>query len=170
MGNVILLSVAAIICSAGLIRRVSVFDAFLAGAMEGLKTAVSILPALIALVTCVSMLRESGALSALASLLSVPASAVGIPREVIPLALVRPVSGSGALAAVEDIMRTCGVDSLAGRTAAVMMGSTETTFYTIAVYCGGSGIRKTGITLLAALLADLTGVIVSSLTTLLLMR
>lgn len=170
MGNIILLATISIIIVSALVRRVPLFETFLEGAREGLGTSISILPALIGLLLGVSMLRASGALELFSQLISPVCSALNIPAEIVPLALMRPVSGSGAMAIVQDVMRQSGVDSFAGRVAAVMMGSSETTFYTIAVYYGSVGIKRTGITLPAALSADFAAFIASSLTVTFLMQ
>ena len=163
MGNYMILFVVAGIVGFGAIRGVEVFCAFMEGAREGLRTAAGILPALTALTLCVSMLRASGAMEALAAAAAPVIGALGIPPETVPLMLIRPVSGSGAIAVLQSIFRTCGADSAAGKTASVMMGSTETTFYTVAVYFGSVNVKKTGFTLPAALTADLTGMIVAAL-------
>ena len=141
-------------------RRVDVFSALCAGAGEGLSVTLRILPALTALLTGVYMLRASGAMELLAGLLT----RVGIPPETVGLLLIRPVSGSGALAVGSEIMQTYGPDSTIGRTAAVMLGSTETTFYTVAVYYGAAGIRRTRHTIPAALAADITGFLAAAWT------
>jgi spore maturation protein B len=148
----------------GLLRRVDLWAALVDGAADGLRTAGRIVPPLVALLTAVHMLRSSGALELLGQLLGPLLVRVGIPPETIALLLVRPVSGSAALGVGAELMERFGPDSLVGRTAAVMLGSTETTFYTIAVYFGAAGIKKTRYTLFAALLADLTGFIMASLT------
>ena len=140
----------------GVARGVNTFDAFLEGAREGLSTAVSITPALICLLTAVAMFKASGALDVLSWGLSPLAQAVGLPGEVIPLALLRPISGSGAMVLFNDLLAVYGPDSFIGRVASVMEGSTETTFYTIAVYFGAAGIKKTRHALPAALCADVT--------------
>lgn len=145
----------------GLFRRVAVFDAFLEGATDGLRTAVKILPALVGLIAAISMLRSSGAMEFATRLLSPITGLLGIPAEVMPLSLLRPISGSGALAVVNDLLQTHGPDSLVGKITSVMMGSTETTFYTLAVYYGSVGIRDTRFTVKAALLADFTGMLAS---------
>ena len=142
---------------AGLLRRVDVFAALTDGARRGLELMGRILPSLAVLLPCVAMLRASGALSALENLLAPAAEALGIPRETVGLMLIRPLSGSGALAVGGQIMASCGVDSPAGRTAAVMLGSTETTFYVLSVYFGAAGIRKSRHAAAAALCADLAG-------------
>ncbi len=164
MGNYFLLSVVSLIVIFAVIKKAPVFDLFLEGAKEGITTTFSIIPALVGLVVCVSMLRSSGTIDILVSALSPFAKKVSVPPDVLPLALLRPISGSGALAVIQDIFEHWGPDTFTGRVASVMMGSTETTFYTIAVYYGSIGIKKTGITLLAALSADLTGMILSALT------
>lgn len=138
-------------------RRENVYDALTAGAADGLRLLVNIVPALVVLLTAVHMLRASGALDKLGELLSPIFGAVGIPPELLPLMLVRPFSGSAALALGADLMKTYGVDSLIGKTAAVMLGSTETTFYTISVYFGAAGIKRSRYVVPAALGADLMG-------------
>lgn len=145
-------------------KRENVYSLLLEGAENGLKTLYSIVPALILLLTAVHMLRASGAISALSKFLSPVFSVLGIPPETAPLVLVRPISGSAALALGADLMAQYGPDSLIGRTAAIMLGSTETTFYTISVYFGAAGIKQTRYAIPAALLADLTGFCAASLT------
>ena len=146
----------------GIYRGVNTFDAFLAGAKEGLSTVVSITPALICLLTAVAMFKASGALDVLSWGLGPLAEGLGLPREVIPLALLRPISGSGATVLFHDILATYGPDSFIGRVASVMEGSTETTFYTIAVYYGATKVHQTRHTLPSALSADLAGIIMSA--------
>lgn len=140
------------------LRRVPVFDTFLTGAAKGLSSAASILPALVGLLCAISMLRASGLLDFLGNLLSPALSKVGMPQGVLPLALLKPVSGSGALAMIKDVFDTNGVDSFAGKVASVMLGSSETTFYTLAVYYGAVGVRDSRYTVSAAVLADIVGV------------
>lgn len=161
--------VAAVLVTA-LIRRVPVFDEFTAGAGDGLRTCVRVLPSLVALMTAVSMLQASGLLDQLTAFLAPAASRLGLPAPVLPMALMRPVSGSGSLAVLENLLRQYGPDSLAGRVACVMQSSTETTFYTIAVYYGAVGIRRTRHTLATSVSADLSGVILSALAVHLLMK
>lgn len=146
-----------------LYRKESTYDILLLGAKDGLQLLVSIVPALVLLLTAVSALRASGAVEALSTLLSPIFCFVGIPPETALLVLIRPISGSAALAVGADLMAQYGVDSQIGRTVAVMLGSTETTFYTVSVYFSAAGIRKTRYTVPAALLADLTGFIMASL-------
>ena len=145
-------------------RKENVYDILLSGAADGLKLLVSIVPALVLLLTAVTMLRASGAMSLLSELLAPVFRFFGIPPETAMLVLIRPISGSAALAVGADLMAAYGVDSLVGRTAAVMLGSTETTFYTISVYFGAAGIRDTRYTIPAALFADLIGFLTASLT------
>ena len=145
-------------------KRESAYDLLLDGAAEGLRLLATILPALILLLTAVYMLRASGAMEQISTFLSPAFRFFGIPPETAMLVLVRPISGSAALAVGADLMKQYGVDSSVGRTVAIMLGSTETTFYTISVYFGAAGIRKTRYTVPAALLADLTGFVVASLT------
>ena len=142
---------------AGMCRRVDVYDALVQGAGEGLGILVKILPALVALLTAVYMLRASGALELTAAAVGPLLEKLGVPPETVGLMLVRPVSGSAALGVGAELMETYGPDSVVGRTAAVMLGSTETTFYTIAVYFGAAGIIKTRYAVPAALCADLAG-------------
>jgi spore maturation protein B len=141
----------------GLWKKENVYDAMVSGGAEGLKLLITIAPSLVVLLCAIEMLRASGALEQLTVLLSPICSLVGLPPETLPLMLVRPFSGSAALAVGAELMAHYGVDSQIGRTAAVMLGSTETTFYTITVYFGAAGVKKTRHTLAAALAADLTG-------------
>ena len=148
---------------AGVIRRVPVFDVFLEGAADNIKVLVRILPSLIGLIAAVEMFRASGALELLTGLLAPLAAALRIPPETMPLALLRPVSGGGSIALLDSILKASGPDSLAGRTASVMCGSSETTFYTATLYYGSVGISRTRYTLAAALIADAAAVLFSSL-------
>ncbi len=150
--------------AAALRKRENAYDLLLSGAADGLMLLVSIIPALILLLTAVTMLRASGAMEIISTVLSPVFQFFGIPPETSLLVLVRPISGSAALAVGADLMAQYGVDSRIGRTAAVMLGSTETTFYTISVYFGAAGIRKTRYTIPAALIADFTGFFIASLT------
>ena len=145
-------------------KKVNIFSAMTDGAMDGLKTTVKILPPLVVLLSVVGFLRASGAADIISRALTPIFTFLGIPPEVSSLVLIRPLSGSAALAVGSDIIKQYGAGSVIGRTAAVMLGSTETTFYTIAVYFGAVGIKKTRFAIPAALCADLTGFIVASLT------
>ena len=154
-----LLAVTALV---GLGRRVNVYDTLVDGAREGLSVSVKILPSLVGLLTAVYMFRASGAMDFLAALLAPVLELAGIPPETAALLFIRPVSGGGALAVGSDLMAQYGPDSYIGRVAAVMLGSTETTFYTVAVYFGSAGIRRTRYAVPAALAADLTGFVAAA--------
>ncbi len=148
----------------GLVKKVDVFSEFTEGAKENLKAAVSVLPALVALMTAIGMFKASGALDFISTAISPLTSFFGFPEECIPLAIIRPVSGSGALAVFENILTDVSPDSFVGRVASVIIGSTETTFYTIAVYYGITKVKKTRQALPASLAADFTGFVLSALT------
>ena len=145
------------------------YDLLLSGAADGLKLLITLVPTLVLLLTAVTMLRVSGAIEVISGFLAPAFRFVGIPPETAMLVLIRPISGSAALAVGAELMAEYGVDSLVGRTAAVMLGSTETTFYTISVYFGAAGIKKTRYTLPAALFADFVGFFMASLSVRLLM-
>ena len=151
-----------IISLVALRKKENSYDLMLSGAAEGLKLLSSLIPTLILLLTAVTMLRASGAIEMLSRFFSPIFSFFGIPPETAILVLIRPISGSAALAVGADLIAQYGVDSLIGRTVAVMLGSTETTFYTVSVYFGAAGIRKTKYTIPAALIADLTGFLTAS--------
>lgn len=146
------------------------YDLLLSGAADGLKLLMTLVPTLVLLLTAVTMLRVSGAMELISRFLSPAFRFVGIPPETALLVLIRPISGSAALAVGADLMAQYGGDSQIGRTAAVMLGSTETTFYTISVYFGAAGIKKTRYTLPAALFADFVGFFMASLTVRLFMQ
>ncbi|MCI8501861.1 MAG: spore maturation protein [Oscillospiraceae bacterium] len=146
----------------GLIKKVNVYEAFLEGAKEGAITTFQIMPAIIAILTAIGMLKASGALAALVQLFEPVCQLIGFPAELTPLAIIRPISGSGSLAVLEQVLRDYGPDSLIGRVASVMQGSTETTFYTIAVYYGAAQITKARYTLPCALAADFAGMVFSA--------
>lgn len=155
--NAIVPLLIALITVTGCVRRVDVYDSLICGGKEGLSVMVRIAPAMIALLTAVYMLRSSGALELLGQVLAPLLELLGIPPETAALLLVRPISGSAALGVGAELISTCGPDSYVGRTAAVMLGSTETTFYTVAVYFAAAGIQKTRHAVPAALCADLAG-------------
>lgn len=146
----------------GLIREVKVYDVFVEGAKEGIATIIRIIPTLVGLIVAVGVFRASGALDFLVYLTSPIAGLLGIPPEAMPLALLRPVSGSASLALVAETIRLYGPDSFVGRVVSTMMGSTETIFYTLAVYFGSVGIRNIRYTLIAALIADAVSVTAAS--------
>lgn len=147
----------------GYLRGVKVYEVFVEGAAEGIKTSIRILPYLIAMLLAIGIFRDSGAMDIFMYILKFPAFLLGIPPQVMPLVLMRPLSGSGALGVLSEILKTCGPDSFTGRVASTMMGSTETIFYTIAVYFGAVGVKNIRHVLPAALAADLAGVLASVL-------
>ena len=144
-------------------KQENCYGILLEGAAEGLKLLKTILPSLVLLLTAVNMFRASGGAELLSRVLGPVFSRFGIPTECALLVLVRPISGSAALAVGGELMAAYGPDSTIGRTAAVMLGSTETTFYTLSVYFGAAGIQKTRYTLPAALFADFVGFFAASL-------
>ena len=141
------------------------YDLLLQGGREGLQLLWTLVPTLVMMLIAVSMLRVSGVTAWLGELLSPVFRVFGIPKETALLVLIRPISGSAALAVGAELMAQYGVDSQIGRTVAVMLGSTETTFYTISVYFGAAGIKKTRYAIPAALIADLVGFLTASWTT-----
>ena len=149
------------IVSWGLAKKINVYDSFVKGAKSGLENMLSIVAPLVGLIVGITMLRESGALDILGKFLKPVTDFLRIPPSVLPLALLRPVSGSGSIAIVNDIFSVYGADSVEGKIASVMMGSTETTFYTIAVYFGAVGIKNIRHTVKSSLLADITGMAMS---------
>ena len=148
----------------GMARGVDVYDSLLQGAARGLKILLGILPALVTLLTVVAMLRASGAMEVLSAALAPVMDRLGVPPETVPLMLVRPISGSAALGVGSDLIASFGPDSPVGRTAAVMLGSTETTLYVLTVYFGAAGVRRSRHALPAALCADLAGFFFAALT------
>ena len=151
--------------AAGLRRKRDVYGDLLAGAQDGLRLLATLAPSLVLMLTAVTMLRESGFFDWLTPLAAPVFRVLGIPPELAPLMLIRPISGSAALAVGADLMWEHGVDSLIGRTAAVMLGSSETTFYTISVYFGAAGIKRTRYAIPAALCADVVGFFCAALFT-----
>lgn len=146
---------------AGLVRGVPVFDAFTEGVKEGLGVIYRIFPVLVGLLTAIAMFRASGGFELVALMLRPVAGLLHIPAELLPVAAVRPMSGSGSIALLQELMSVHGADSFIGRAAAVMGASTETSVYVIAVYMGSTGIKKTGGVLPVALSADLVAFVVS---------
>lgn len=155
--NLVIPLILCLVAGYGQFRRVDVYTAMTVGAGEGLKVLFRITPALVALLTAVYMLRASGALELLSQLLAPLLEWFGVPPQLLPLMLVRPVSGSAALGVGADLIAAYGPDSELGRMAAVMLGSTETTLYTAAVYFGSVGVKRTRYAVPAALCADLVG-------------
>ena len=152
-----------IIVTYGLKEKVKVFDLFLDGAKDGTNMVIKIFPTLIGLFFAISALRSSGIIDLTVKIISPILNILHIPSEIMPLALLRPISGSASMAVATDIMKSYGVDSFIGILAGVIMGSTETTLYTIAVYTGSIKVKNTRFVLAAALIADLFGILASVL-------
>ncbi len=163
LSNVAIPMVILLIIMYGLREKNKVFDTFLEGAKEGIKTTLSILPTLIGLFLAIGALRSSGVLELIINISSPILDILNFPSELMPLAILRPISGSGSIAVATDIMKSCGVDSLIGNIASTILGSTETTLYTIAVYTSCIKIKKTRYILIAALAADIVGIIASTI-------
>ena len=145
----------------GVIERKKVFDIFLEGAKEGIGVVLNIFPTLVGLFVAIGALRSSGIIDLMVNFLTPVLNLVNFPTEILPLALIRPISGSSSIAVATDIMNKFGVDTNIGLMASVIMGSTETTVYTIAVYTSSVGIKKTRFVLWAALIADFVGIVTS---------
>lgn len=145
----------------GILERKKVFDIFLEGAKDGIKIIYNIFPTLVGLFVAIGALRSSGIIDVVVKFLNSLLNIVNFPTEILPLALIRPISGSASVAVATDIMKNFGVDSNIGLIASVIMGSTETTVYTIAVYTSSVGIKKTRFVLWAALIADFVGIVTS---------
>ena len=147
-----------------LFQKKDVFRLFTEGASEGLKTMLSVAPSVIGLVLMVTIMQQSGLITFIEYLLSPLCEKIGFPEQVLSLALIRPISGSGALAVLDNILENYSPDEFIGKVASVMMGSTETTFYVITLYFGSINVTKIGKTLICAILADITGIIMSVVT------
>lgn len=143
----------------GLIRKVKVYDVFIEGATEGFGVAVRIIPFLVGILVAIGMFRGSGAMDLLIAALRPVMTATGFPAELLPLAILRSLTGSGSLALTTDLIKTHGADSVIARMAATMYGSSETTFYVLAVYCGAVGVRRTRHAVPAALIGDVVAAI-----------
>lgn len=150
-----------IILTAALIKKVPVYETFIEGAKDGVKVSFNIVPYLVAIIVAISMLRASGAIDALSFLLSDILSKLRFPADILPLAIVRSLSGSAALGVFSDIIANNDVNSYSSKLAAIMLGSSETTFYVLTVYFGAVGIKKFRYALLTGLCADLAGIIMS---------
>lgn len=146
----------------GLFRRVPVYDTFVEGAKEGLKAAVRVIPFLVAMLPAIALLQVSGVLGALVNLLSPLLKALGLPEQVLPLMLMRPFSGSASLAMLEATLKATPPDGYIGRTASTLLGSSETVFYTVALYLGAAGVKRSRYIVPAALLAWLAGSIAAA--------
>lgn len=147
----------------GYINKVPLYDCFVEGAKEGLKSSIKIMPYLVAIFIAIGLFRKSGAMEMLINILSPIGKIAGVPREVMPLFIVRPISGSASLGVLQDIITTYGPDSFIGRVSSTMMGSAETIIYTMAVYFGAVGVKNSRHTLKAALISHIAGTIASVL-------
>lgn len=143
----------------GYIKGIKLYDTFVEGAQEGFKTAIKIMPYLIAIFIAIGIFKESGALNIFSKILSPLGKLIGLPKELIPLAILKPISGSGSLAMVQELINTHGPDSFIGRVSSTMMGSSETILYTMALYYGSIGIKNSRHTLICALISHLAGII-----------
>ena len=161
MTNYFIPVIIAIIFLVGIVKNVDIFEVFIKGAIDGLKTSISIFPVLLGIIAVISMLKSSECLTYMCKLLEPIFSIFNLPSELIPLALLRPISGSGTLSFLEQIFKNHSPDSTVGLIASVLAGSSETTFYTIAIYFGAVNISKTKYALPAALIGDFVGMIMS---------
>lgn len=163
--NYIIKSIIAILILAivvyGMVKKVKVYECFVEGAKEGLSICLRIFPYLLAMLVAIAVFRESKALDYFITLVKPAVKLIGLPPEVVPLILVKPLSGSGALGVLSDILIKYGPDSFIGRLSSIIMGTTETIFYTLTVYFGAVGIKKIRHTLWAAVLADLVAIIMA---------
>lgn len=148
----------------GLVKRVPIFDLFIKGVREGFKILYTIAPTILGLVFAVDLLQSSGAIDKICNFIAPAAEFLGFPKEIVPMVLLRPVSGSGSTALLTSLFKQCGPDSFAGRVASVLAGSSETTFYAVAMYYGSIKVKKIRHTLVAALIADFTAAVMSVLT------
>ena len=148
-----------LILASALKKGVPCYNTFISGVENGLKTVISILPPLIAILSASAMLRASGAIDALSRFLSPVCKSLNFPEEILPLALIRPISGSGALGLLTDTLKTFGVHSRAALAACILCASTETTFYTLSVYFGRTGVKYTKRVAFAALFGDFVGIL-----------
>lgn len=144
-----------------LYKKVNVYEAFIEGAMDGVKTVFSIFAPILAILVAINMFKKSGAMDMLTALITPFARLISFPTEMVPFALLRPISGSGSLALATDIFKTYGTDSFVGRAVSTLMGSTETTFYTLSVYFGAVKIHNMRHSVKCALIADIVGIFVS---------
>lgn len=155
---------AGIVVIFGLVKRVPVFDIFLKGAKEGMLLLYNIAPTIMGLVFAVDLLRSSGAINVICNFVEPAEDFLGFPKEIVPMVLLRPVSGSGSTALLTSLYQDCGPDSFAGQVASVLAGSSETTFYAVAMYFGSIKVKKIRHTLVAALIADFTAAVMSIIT------
>lgn len=154
-----------IVVTYGIFKRVKVYECFVEGAKEGIGICIKIFPYLLAMIIAVGVFRESKALDYFIALVRPVVEIIGLPPEVVPLVLVKPLSGSGALGIFAETLSKFGPDSYIGRVSSIIMGSTETIFYTLTVYFGAVGIKKIRHTLWAAIMADMSAIIAAVVVT-----
>lgn len=159
LSNFILPTLILFILTYAIVKKVNIYETFIDGAKEGLKTSINIIPYLMAIIVAVGMFRASGAIEFIAELLKTPLSYFNVPADILPIMIVRSLSGSANLGVLSDIVSNVGANTYTAKLAAVMVGSSETTFYVLAVYFGAIGIKKIRYALITGLLADLTGII-----------
>ena len=163
MSDYIVPAIIFIIMTAAVFKKVPVYDSMCEGAADGLKIIIKILPSMICILSAAAMLRASGIIDFIINILSPLTKKIGLPAEIMPMVLLRPISGSGALGILADNLKTYGPDSKAGIISSIIMGSTETTFYTLAVYFGATGVKNAKRAIPCAVIGDITGVAVSVL-------
>ena len=163
LSTIILPIIILIIVGFGISEKINVYDLFIKGAKNGMKTVIKLYPTLLGIFIAIGLLRTSGVIDFIIKLIYPIISFLNIPKEIMPLAIIRPISGSASMAVANDIMKNYGVDSRIGLIAATIMGSTETTFYTIALYTSSIGVKKIRYVLAAALVADFVGMIASAI-------
>ncbi|MGI8315409.1 spore maturation protein [Halobacillus mangrovi] len=146
---------------AATVKRVPSYEVFVEGSKEGIQIAISLLPFLLGMMVSIAIFQASGAMGAILSFFQPFMTAIGVPADILPLALIRPISGTAALSVTTELIKTHGPDSFIGQLASVMQGSTDTTLYIITVYFGAVGIKRMGDALKVGLLADLAGIIAS---------
>lgn len=161
VSNIIIPMIIIIIILYGIIEKKKVFDLFISGATEGMEIVIKLFPTLLGIFLAIGLLRKSGVLEILLTVLNPLITALNIPREIMPLALLRPISGSASLGIATDIMKEHGPDSLIGIIVSTIMGATETTIYTIAVYTSVVGVKKIRFVLIASLIADFVGIMLA---------
>jgi len=161
MSVVAIPALALVIVVTGAIRKVKIYEVFVEGAKEGFNIGVRIIPYLVAMLVAIGIFRASGAMDILTAILSPLTDLIGMPAEAMPMAVMRPLSGSGALGVMSELFNSHGPDSLVGRLVSVMMGSGETTFYVLAVYFGSVGIHRTRQAVPAGIIADIVSIVVS---------
>lgn len=161
ISNLAMPAIILLIVMYGIKEKNKVFDTFLEGAKDGIETTVSIFPTLVGLFVAIGAMRSSGILDMIINIINPILTIINFPSELMPLALLRPISGSSSIAVATDIMKNCGVDSLLGTMASTIMGSTETTLYTIAIYTSCIKVKNTRFVLIAALTADIVGMLTS---------